>query len=384
MQALPPGAARSVYAFPKPATVRVCKLLHAVFGAALQAWRGGYYWVLGVRCARYACTVLAVHEVDEARRSDRHRDLATFLAEYPREQVYRCVHERDLERVLKYGVLEGLDDVDACLTSDVWLALEGACPLGPRWHLLVFELAVGGEAVAPYDAGAECAHAAGAHVCTVVNAERTLFRPLYPDQLLLHMVLELEVCECKAVAPEQEHTPLCNPALDIERARENALAGALGSTLGAANVRALQDAPFGPGGKRANAPTHAGPLRADVGRAVRQVALGLDFCTDASCALLHGTEARLCAGEIFSDTDTSPVADVVGCECLHTAETYACNFVPQFSVCGKPAQPAEATTPDTKNASARGRVHESATPPRTCPDRGGARTLEQSPNVVCC
>tara|TARA_Y100000389_G_scaffold132857_1_gene130322 strand:+ start:4182 stop:5804 length:1623 start_codon:yes stop_codon:yes gene_type:complete len=324
MQALPPGAARRVYAYPQPAGLGACHLLLSVFGPALQARRGGAYWVLGARSLSCACTVLAVHEVHEERRSIQHRELAAFLGAFPRECVFRCVHERDLGRVLRRGVLEGLDQEDTCVTSDVWLALEGARAYGPGWHLLVFELAVGREAVGPYAPPAASVCSADAHVCTVVNTERTVFRPLYPDQLLLHMVVELEVYACKAAPPGYEETPASNPELYMQRARQRALAAAVVASADCGSppvAESTRDACWQAGMQLA---------RAGVPQYNTPDASALDFCTDASCALLHATDARLCAADIFRDTSTSPVVGELGCSSPGTVDVYACDFEHKF------------------------------------------------------
>ena len=458
MQALPPGAARAAYTFPEPASLHACQLLDGVFGSALQARRGADLWVLGARIRSCACTVLAVHEVYEARWSDRHKDLAAYLAAYPSERVFRCVHQRDLGRVLQRGVLEGLAKEDTCLTSDVSLALEGARVFGPGCYLLVFELAVGREAVAPYEAAEVHPGTAGAHVCTVVNAERTLFRPQYPDQLLLHLVVELEVYACEPAPPELQRTPMCNPALDMQRARENALASAAGSSVDVGNSRrppsnfrgvreqitadarnsfpkaehapkhapcslygvygnaaahaadarsdaerSLQHAPCSLYGVYGNATAHAADELADADRSLQHAtagnmcrlgsgfqsacekmtthaAMGMDLCTDASFALLHATEARLCAADIFWDTSTSPVVDAVGCGSREIAETYACDFVPKFVVCSEPAE----STPDTSDADARCGRHAAPASPQNCSKSGRTRTRARSPNMVRC
>jgi hypothetical protein len=78
-------------------------------------------------------------------------------------------------------------------------------------------------------------------------------------------------------------------------------------------------------------------------------ALGTDLCTDTSCALLHATDARLCAADIFGDTSTSPVVDAIGCGSWELGETYVCDFVPKFAVCSAPA----GSMPDTCDADAR-------------------------------
>ena len=324
MQALPPGAARRVYAYPEPAGVRACQLLHGLFGAALQARRGCDYWVLGACGLSCACTVLAVHDVYEGRRSIQHWELAAYLGAFPRERVFRCVHERDLGRVLRRGVLEGLEQQDTCVTSDVWLAVEGARAYGPGWHLLVFELAVGREAVGPYTPPAACACSADAHVCTVVNTERTVFRPLYPDQLLLHMVVELEVYACKAAPPGYEETPTLNPGQDMQRARQRALAAAVVASADCGSppvAESTRDACWQAGMQLA---------RAGVSQYNTPDASALDFCTDASCALLHATDARLCAADIFRDTSTSPVVGELGCSSPGTVDVYACDFEHKF------------------------------------------------------
>ena len=324
MQVLPPGAARRVYAYPQPAGLGACHLLLGVFGPALQARRSGAYWVLGAHSLSRACTVLAVHEVYEERRSMQHRELAAFLGAFPRERVFRCVHERDLGRVLRRGVLEGLDQEDTCVTSDVWLALEGARAYGPGWHLLVFELAVGREAVGPYAPPAASVCSADAHVCTVVNAERTVFRPLYPDQLLLHMVVELEVYACKAAPPGYEETPTLNPGQDMQRARQRALAAAVVASADCQSLpvaESTRDACWQAGMQLA---------RAGVSQYNTPDASALDFCTDASCALLHATDAKLCAADIFRDTSTSPVVGELGCSSPGTVDVYACDFEHKF------------------------------------------------------
>ena len=324
MQALPPGAARPVYAYPQPASVGACQLLLGVFGPALQARRGGDFWVLGARSPSCACTVLAVHDVNEERRSMQHRELAAYLGAFPRERVFRCVHERDLGRVLRRGVLEGLEQEDTCVTSDVWLALEGARAYGAGWHVLVFELAVGREAVGPYAPPAASVCSADAHVCTVVNAERTVFRPLYPDQLLLHMVVELEVYTCKAAPPEYEATPVLNPGLDMLRVRQRVLAAAV---VASADCRSPPVAE-----STRDACWQAGMQVARAGICQYNTAdpSDLDFCTDASSALLLATDAKLCAADIFCDTSTSPVVGELGCSCPDTVNVYACDFEHKF------------------------------------------------------
>ena len=405
MQALPPGAARPVYAYPQHASFGTCELLYGVFGEALQGRRRGDFWVLRARSTSRACTVLAVHDVYEERRSNQYRDLAAYLAEYPRERVFRCVHQRDLARVLQCGVLEGLAQEDICVTSDVWLALEGASAYGPGWNLLVFELAVGREAVGQYELPPAFPCGADVHVCTLVNAERTVFRALYPDQLLLQMVVEIEVYACKDAPPEYGETPVLNPGLHMQRARQRALAAAV---VGSADY-GPSPVPQSTSDACSEADIEAAPAR--LSRPTTRGALAVDFCTDGSCALLQATDARLCAADIFCDTSTSPITAEAARGSPDTVDVYACDFEPHFfafctadtrntgthAVAGKIScsglHTADARQPQVCEADARkpqvceadARERSDARPgARMCPKKSGARTRAQSPNRVCC
>ena len=146
--------------------------------------------------------------------------------------------------------------------------------------------------------------------------------------------------------------------------------------------------------------------------------LAVDFCNDSSCALLQATDAKLCAQDIFLETDKSPVAAELRSSGLDNVEIYACDFVPQFTMAWKEDECYKSTSrgvtaaacssfdaiesykkdeagaqvctvdifidnEETYQANTCGESN-AHMEPRMCPKRYSARTRAKSPNMVRC
>ena len=192
-------ATHTLYEQSQPPSAEVCRLLCGVFGSALRVDAACDSFRLQFTPETHECTVVSVHESYDPELSKRHEWLAKHLHGFKREMVFRCVPERNIDVVLKHGLLgvqaEPLDEEELlCVTSDACTALKAVQEMpGGRRRFMVFDLLVGREVQGPYKLDIYDLDNNGLPVCTVVDDTRLLFCPVYRDQLLLRQIITLDV-----------------------------------------------------------------------------------------------------------------------------------------------------------------------------------------------
>ena len=132
-------ATHTLYEQSQPPSAEVCRLLCGVFGSALRVDAVCDSFRLQFTSETHECTVVSVHESYDPELSKRHEWLAKHLHGFKREMVFRCVPERNIDVVLKHGLLglqaEPLDEEELlCVTSDVHVRIgKGSLALKMKW-----------------------------------------------------------------------------------------------------------------------------------------------------------------------------------------------------------------------------------------------------------